>query len=223
MSSDTQEPSQNLQKYSVGKNGYNTFSIFGPQGSGKTTQLNLLLQNVNAYSASVGQILRDNLKNSDNPIYIEASRVMTEGGMVNNDVTDGFLKEYLAAYTKAGNAEPVLIFDGFPRSLAQIDSLKSLADAYHSEGAKTAIIKLDMSFEDAKKRCMDRAEQNRLAGKEVRADDTEEAISKRLGIYFDSLEVILAKYRECGIDVYSFGARDTREEIHEEILEALFK
>jgi adenylate kinase len=201
---------------------YDTIAIIGAQGSGKTTQLNLMLPKIDAYSASVGQILRDNLKLSDKPEHIQAVADMKAGRLTDNKVTDSFLMSYLEEKRAAGDIRQYLVFDGYPRSLEQVESLLKLGQAYHGKPPQIAVIKFDVTHELAKKRCMDRAESNRAAGKEVRSDDTEEGITQRLSIYYKELDSILSALKDLGATIHSFDGSDTIEAIHQKVMAEIF-
>jgi adenylate kinase len=201
---------------------YDTIAILGPQGSGKTTQLNHMLGAIDAFSASVGQIIRDTITNSEKEEHKQAFQKMISGGLIDDSLTHGFLVEALNTMREKGETQPHLVFDGFPRSVGQAATLAGLGEAYHGQKPRIAVVRMHMEFDDAKKRCLDRAEGNRLAGKPVRADDTPEAIHARLELFYSTVDQVLAGLGD-GVDVHIFDAHKTEEEIHADVLAKLFE
>ncbi len=92
------------------------------------------------------------------------------------------------------------ILDGFPRNVAQARALDAVL-----ETPLDGLVQLDVPHEELMKRMLLRAEQ------EGRADDTEEGISRRLGIYWEETAPLSDYYRETGGTVYTvdgFGGID---------------
>ncbi len=201
---------------------YDTVAILGPQGSGKTTQLLELLQVVDAFSASVGQIIRDTITNSEKEEHKRAYEDMVSGKLIDDSITHGFLVESLEQMRNKGEIKPLLVFDGFPRSIGQARTLYGLGEAYHGKAPRIAVIQMDMNFDSAKHRCLTRAEQNKLSGKPVRADDTHDAIHARLELYFNNAPHVYGILGEVD-DIHVFDAHKTKEEIHSDVIERLFE
>lgn len=201
---------------------YDTLLILGPQGSGKTTQLLELLTVVDAFSASVGQIIRDTIIGSEKEEHKAAYQDMVSGKLIDDSITHGLLVKSLERMREQGEVQPLLIFDGFPRSVGQAHTVLSLGEAYHGRTPKVAVIHMDMDIDAATHRCLTRAERNRLEGKPVRADDTHEAIGQRLSYFFDNKKHVYGLL-ETMADIHTFDAHKSKEEIHSDILEKLFE
>lgn len=229
------------------KSKYKVIALTGPQGSGKTTQLKLILEKIDAEYASVGDILRSILPHSDKPEHQEAREMMYSGKLIPDQVTFEILKEYFAKKQKSGATKDVLIFDGFPRSKQQTEHLYELSRVYHGMGdagdvATTdggaddargesstaaelppiAIVRMNLAHEHAMKRCLDRADAQVKAGKQARVDDTPDAIAQRLSIYFSSIPHLDAAF-EGKADVHEFDGVKEIHEVHGDVLERLFE
>lgn len=91
--------------------------ILGPQGSGKGTQASFLAKRFGLTHISMGQVLREVAEHD-----AKIDRLINkEGKLVDNETTFTILKKYLVD----NNLEDDIIFDGYPRSLAQLKHFKS--------------------------------------------------------------------------------------------------
>jgi adenylate kinase len=98
--------------------------MLGAPGAGKGTQARLLSEMLGVPQISSGDIFRENLKNGT-PLGLLARQYMDRGALVPDDVTINMVMERLARPDCGGGA----ILDGFPRTLAQADSLdRALAE-----------------------------------------------------------------------------------------------
>ena len=81
---------------------------------------------------------------------------------------------------------------------------------------------MKLEHSHAMKRCLDRADAVRKSGKQARVDDTEEAIAKRLAIYFDSIPHLDSAF-EGKAHVHKFEGHKAIDDIHVDILGRLFE
>lgn len=95
--------------------------LLGPPGAGKGTQARLLVQEQGLVQLSTGDMLRA-AKDSGTEMGRKVADVMARGDLVTDDIVIGLIAEQLDG--EAGRHG--LIFDGFPRTLAQADALEAL-------------------------------------------------------------------------------------------------
>ncbi len=95
--------------------------LLGPPGAGKGTQARLLVENFGMVQLSTGDMLRA-AKSSGTEMGKRVAEVMARGDLVTDDIVIGLIAEQLDG--EAGKHG--LIFDGFPRTLAQADALEKL-------------------------------------------------------------------------------------------------
>jgi adenylate kinase len=97
--------------------------LLGPPGAGKGTQARILVEEHDLVQLSTGDMLRA-AKTSGTELGNKVAEVMARGDLVTDDIVIGLIAEQLDG--EAG--EKGLIFDGFPRTLAQADALEDLLD-----------------------------------------------------------------------------------------------
>lgn len=95
--------------------------LLGPPGAGKGTQARILVEKYGMVQLSTGDMLRA-AKTSGTEMGNRVAEVMARGDLVTDDIVIGLIAEQLDG--EAG--QHGLIFDGFPRTLAQADALEAL-------------------------------------------------------------------------------------------------
>lgn len=144
--------------------------IFGAPGSGKGTQSDKLVKHYGFCHISTGDVLRNEIKNGTE-LGKTAKGYIDAGQLLPDDLMTNILA---SVYDGLGSCTGV-IFDGFPRTVAQAESLEIMLQQRNSE--VKAMIELDVPDEELIKRLL-------LRGKTSgRADDNEETIKKRLNVY----------------------------------------
>jgi adenylate kinase len=188
--------------------------VFGPNGSGKGTQVAVVQKKYGVPHIETGVIFRQNISQKT-PLGEKAKAYIDRGELVPDDITIPMILNRL----KEDDCRKGWLLDGFPRNLAQAEALWK---ALEKEKMKLDyVIEIDLDRESAKKRIMGRrlckvdnnhpnniyieaikpAMKNgkmvcRVCGSEdltARADDQDEtAIDKRHNIYYDAKTGTLA-------------------------------
>src|SRR4030095_15831112 len=151
--------------------------ILGPQGSGKTTQAELLAQKSGFSLLSAGDVLRE-IARADTELGKKAHQTINvEGRLVQPELISEVFKEKIAGVPK----DRGLILDGYPRSLAQYSLFKKFWPA--TDRGDYQVVFIDLSEEEAIKRLTERG----------RSDDTPAAIQHRLqSFYSETMPMIRA-------------------------------
>ncbi len=145
--------------------------LFGPPGAGKGTQSAKLIEKYSLTHISTGDLFRKHLSEGTDLGKL-AQKYMDDGYLVPDEVVIGMVEDRLAQ----GDVVNGVIFDGFPRTVAQAEELDKLLN---SKGESIiAMLALQVPEEELKKRLL-------LRGKESgRADDqNEEKINNRIRVY----------------------------------------
>jgi len=184
--------------------------LFGPPGSGKGTQGDLVEHRYGIPKISTGDILRRAVRERT-PLGIRAEIMMNRGDLVSDEVVEGLVRERLAA----PDARRGYLLDGFPRTLAQVRSLEAM-DGDRPE----VVIMIDVDRDTLIERMQGRltcrkcgAVYNLLlqkpraegrcdvCGGELykRADDRPDVIRERLRVYQEETKKIRAHYQAKGV------------------------
>jgi adenylate kinase len=95
--------------------------LFGPPGVGKGTQAERLKDELHIAHVATGDLFRDNLKR-ETELGQLAKSYMDRGALVPDEVTIGMVRERL----KEADTRNGVLFDGFPRTVAQAEALDKL-------------------------------------------------------------------------------------------------
>ena len=98
--------------------------LLGPPGAGKGTQARLLVERQGLVQLSTGDMLRAARK-SGTEMGRRVAEVMDKGHLVTDEIVIGLIRERLLG----GGLGNGVIFDGFPRTLAQADALMEMLKA----------------------------------------------------------------------------------------------
>lgn len=95
--------------------------LLGPPGAGKGTQAQRLVDRFGMRQLSTGDMLRAAVK-AGTPTGLEAKAVMDRGELVSDAIVSALIGDELDAM----GADTGAIFDGYPRTAAQAESLDSI-------------------------------------------------------------------------------------------------
>ena len=172
--------------------------LLGAPGSGKGTQAKRLREHLQVPHISTGELLRAAVT-AGTALGLQARTVMESGNLVSDEIVLGMLEERLLQ-PDTGNG---FVLDGYPRNLVQARALDSLL-ARIKQPADLAV-QLDVAHEILVGRLSGRAHV------EGRADDSPEAVSKRLTVYAEQTAPVVDYYRNQGklACVQGVGGMDT--------------
>ena len=155
--------------------------LFGPPGAGKGTQSKYLVNKLNNFQISTGDILREEIKNNS---YIgkQITNNMNEGKFVSDEIVNELIEKIIYEPQKKDK----LIFDGYPRTLSQAKHLDLLLDK--SNQKIDHIFFLNVNKDTIIERIEKRKElENRL-------DDDSDTILKRYDTYMETTRPVLDFY-----------------------------
>jgi adenylate kinase len=98
--------------------------LLGPPGAGKGTQAQALVSHYGLLQLSTGDMLRAAVK-AGTPVGLQAKAIMEAGQLVPDAVVTTLISDQLDKHAHA----PGFIFDGYPRTQAQAESLDALLSA----------------------------------------------------------------------------------------------
>ena len=178
--------------------------MLGRQGSGKGTQSVQLARLLVVPHISVGDVLREAVR-SESPAGLRARETMERGELVDDDLVVSLVAERLAAADARSGG---FVLDGFPRTVEQAEALAGIL----ADGTLDRAAVIDVPLEMARARLLARRvcagcgriySVERARGLETwtcgacggvvqrRADDTEEAVTRRLTLHDEQTQPIL--------------------------------
>ena len=166
--------------------------IFGPPGAGKGTQSKFIAQNYNLFQLSTGELLRKEIKEKTE-LGSKISSIINSGELVSDDIVSNLIENFISKDVYKQR----LIFDGYPRSLAQAKNLENLLKKYDQK--INIVLKLSVSLETIKKRISERKTQ------EQRLDDSAEIAIKIYKTYEDSTEPVIDYYKKSNLLKLVYG------------------
>lgn len=166
--------------------------LLGPPGAGKGTQAKRLEEKYGLKQLSTGDMLRAEMA-AGTPFGLKVKAIVDSGSLV----TDDIMIELIANRIEQPDCRNGVIFDGFPRTVAQAEALdKMLSD---KSRPLTAVIELKVDEESLVSRLHSRIADTKARGESVRADDNEETLRKRLQIFREQTAPIIPYYKGRGM------------------------
>ena len=182
--------------------------LFGPPGSGKGTQADRIKNKYNLFHISTGDVFRFNIKNNTK-LGVLAKQYMDKGDLVPDEVTIQMLNNVVENNFDVNG----FIFDGFPRTSSQANSLDDLLLKYDS--SISAMIALDVADEVLIERLLERGKQS------GRSDDSNRSIiENRIKEYYSKTAILKSFYQKknCYFGIDGVGKID---EITERIVKVI--
>ena len=155
--------------------------LFGPPGAGKGTQSKYLVDKLQNFQVSTGDILREEIK-KNSAIGQKITSNMNEGKFVSDEIVNELIEKIIFDPQKKNK----LIFDGYPRSINQAKNLSLLLNNSNQ--------KIDFIFflNVNKKTIIERIEKRKII--EKRSDDDLNTILKRYDTYMETTKPVLDFY-----------------------------
>ncbi|MCD7721099.1 MAG: adenylate kinase [Prevotellaceae bacterium] len=181
--------------------------IFGAPGSGKGTYSDLIKEKYGISHISTGDVLRAEMK-AGTELGKIASEYTSQGKLVPDELMIDILAKTYDAQPKGKG----VIFDGFPRTIAQAEELKTmLAERGDSLGM---MIELLVDEDILMQRLLNRAIE------QGRADDNEETIKNRFEVYRTQTAPLAEWFEKEGIrNTFSWEQYPSKEAM----IDAIFK
>ena len=160
------------------------FVLFGKPGSGKGTQAEHLSEKYKLYHISTGDLFRKNISQNSN-LGLLAQSYMDKGELVPDEVTIKMLENEI----KENPQSKGFLFDGFPRTIAQAESLDKFLKSIDMQ--INATIALDVDEEELISRIIDRGKTSN------RSDDQDiEKIQNRFNEYNMKTSTLSKYYKD---------------------------
>lgn len=181
--------------------------LFGPPGSGKGTQSEGIINKYRLAHISTGDILRHEIK-TGTELGKTASEYINRGELVPDALIIEMLENKIDSLANPNG----VIFDGFPRTVAQATALKEMLSGRGQ--VVDIMINLEVDQEELIARLLKRGETS------GRSDDNLETIQKRINVYECQTAPVIDFYKAEG-SYRGICGTGTIEEIFERISEAL--
>ena len=156
--------------------------IFGAPGSGKGTQSERIVEKYGINHISTGDVLRAEIKNGTE-LGKTAKGYIDQGQLI----PDELMIDILASVFDSFKDSKGVIFDGFPRTIAQAEALKKMLAERGQD--VSVMVDLDVPEEELMVRLIKRGKDS------GRADDNEETIKKRLHVYHSQTAPLIDWYK----------------------------
>ena len=177
--------------------------LSGAPGSGKGTQSAFLAERYGLQHLSTGDVLRAEIK-TGSELGKQIDALISKGNLVPDDMMYGVIDNYIANLPKDCKG---MIFDGYPRTVAQAETLTELLKRY-----KMDAIMIDLMV-DEQLLIQRLIERGKISG---RADDNLNTIRHRIAVYHQQTEPIANYYLHQG-NYFAVNGNHTMEEVFMQI------
>jgi adenylate kinase len=179
--------------------------FLGPPGAGKGTQAQKVCEKYDIPHISTGNILRAAIAQGTK-MGLEAKKHIDAGNLVPDEVVVGIVEDRL----KEDDCKKGYLLDGFPRTIAQAESLSKFADidlAVLVDVDDESLIKR-LSSRRTCKDCSATYDVSMVAGGKCpnckgemiqRTDDSEETVKNRLNVYHEKTSPLIEYYGDHGL------------------------
>jgi adenylate kinase len=177
--------------------------FLGPPGAGKGTQAQRLARTLGVPHVSTGEMLRRAVA-QETDLGKQAEAIMARGDLVPDELVVAMVAERL----DEADARCGYLLDGFPRNTAQAGAL----EAEIGRGTLEVALSLEVDEDELVTRML------RRAAELGRTDDNEETIRRRLEVYREETEPLLAYYPTRSVAVIAVDGVGTIDEVFTRIL-----
>jgi len=163
--------------------------LLGPPGAGKGTQAKRLEDKHGLKQLSTGDMLRAEVA-AGSELGKKAKAVMDAGQLVSDDI----IIAMIAGRMDQPDCRNGVIFDGFPRTVAQAEAL----DRMLQEKGRAPCIVIELKVDETAliNRLNNRIAEMKARGEAPRSDDNAETLRKRLQVYRDQTAPIIPHYEK---------------------------
>jgi adenylate kinase len=177
--------------------------LLGPQGAGKGTQAKRISAEYGIPHIASGEILRAEM-DAGTELGKRVKETIERGDLVSDDL----MIELIRSRLEQSDTESGFVLDGFPRTTVQAEALDSMFGDIGRNFSVAFSLQIpdEVAFERLRRR--------------ARADDTDEAIQRRLDNYHRETEPLIEYYRTRG-NVVPIHANRSENEVFAEIQRAL--
>ena len=196
--------------------------LLGPPAAGKGTQAENIVEKYSLAHISTGDMLRAEIA-LKTPLGLKAKEIIDDGNLVPDEI----INEMVAARIKQADCKSGFLLDGYPRTIAQAETLDGIAPI-------DAVLDIDVEPEIliarvAKRRVCPECKHTQVVENDDQAvcakcgarlvqrpDDNPDAMCHRLAVYYESTFPLIQYYKDKGIliPINGSGAID---EVSEEI------
>jgi len=159
--------------------------LCGAPGSGKGTQSAFIAQKYGLQHLSTGDVLRAEIA-AGSELGKQIDALISKGNLVPDDMMFGVIEHYISTLPKDCKGT---IFDGYPRTVSQAESLTGLLEKYEMEA-----IMIDLMV-DEQLLIQRLIERGKVSG---RKDDNLNTIRHRIAVYHQQTEPIAHYYLHHG-------------------------